>query len=145
MSAEVARFEAPSRVEQLFNRLFGKLLALGLGLPHNYQTRSAAVGVAGCTRRRSTCSSMAGGASSLRGAARRSGCETRGPAAACGSAAGAAGKKSWSAEILKAYLDRFKRTVQRYFPVAAGASVETFVPLAGRYPVFELTRATGAP
>ncbi len=37
MSAEVARFEAPSRVEQLFNRLFGKLLALGLGLPHNYQ------------------------------------------------------------------------------------------------------------
>ncbi len=59
--------------------------------------------------------------------------------------ADAAGKKSWSAEILKAYLDRFKRTVQRYFPVPAGASVETFVPLAGRYPVFELTRATGAP
>ena len=37
MSAEVARFEAPSRVERLFSRLFGKLLALGLGLPHNYQ------------------------------------------------------------------------------------------------------------
>ena len=32
MSAEAARFE-----ERLFSRLFGKLLALGLGLPHKYQ------------------------------------------------------------------------------------------------------------
>src|SRR5207247_4266786 len=37
MSAEAARFEAPSRVERLFSRLFGKLLALRLGFPHNYQ------------------------------------------------------------------------------------------------------------
>jgi hypothetical protein len=41
-------------------------------------------------------------------------------------------------EILKAYLDRFKFTVQRYFPVQAGSPVESFRPIAARYPVFEL-------
>ena len=43
-------------------------------------------------------------------------------------------------EILKAYLGRFRRTVQRYFPVAAGASRDAFVPISSRYPVFELIR-----
>jgi hypothetical protein len=42
-------------------------------------------------------------------------------------------------EILKAYLDRFKREVQRFFPVKAGSPPEAFAPLAGRYPAFELT------
>ena len=41
-------------------------------------------------------------------------------------------------EILKAYLDRFKLTVQRFFPVPAGSPPEAFAGLAGRYPVFEL-------
>jgi hypothetical protein len=41
-------------------------------------------------------------------------------------------------EILKAYLDSFTRTVQRYFPVPAGSPAESFRPLAARYPVFEL-------
>jgi deazaflavin-dependent oxidoreductase (nitroreductase family) len=43
------------------------------------------------------------------------------------------------AEILKAYLDRYKLTVQRYFPVPAGSPTEAFEPLAPRYPVFEIT------
>jgi hypothetical protein len=43
-------------------------------------------------------------------------------------------------EILKVYLDSFTRTVQRYFPVPAGSPVETFGPLAARYPVFELVK-----
>lgn len=42
--------------------------------------------------------------------------------------------------ILKAYLDRFRREVQRFFPVRAASPVEAFVPLASRYPVFELER-----
>ena len=29
-------FAAPSPVERLFNRVFGLLVGLGLGLPHNY-------------------------------------------------------------------------------------------------------------
>jgi deazaflavin-dependent oxidoreductase (nitroreductase family) len=41
--------------------------------------------------------------------------------------------------ILKTYLERFRREVQRFFPVRAGSPVETFVPLAECYPVFELT------
>lgn len=43
--------------------------------------------------------------------------------------------------ILKAYLDRFRREVQRFFPVPAGAPVEEFAPLADRYPAFELEAA----
>src|SRR5262245_1046701 len=41
-------------------------------------------------------------------------------------------------EILKAYLDRYKLTVQRYFPIPAGSPLESFQPLAARYPVFEV-------
>jgi deazaflavin-dependent oxidoreductase (nitroreductase family) len=41
-------------------------------------------------------------------------------------------------ELLRAYLDRFKLTVQRYFPVTAGSPVSAFVPIAERYPVFQL-------
>jgi deazaflavin-dependent oxidoreductase (nitroreductase family) len=41
--------------------------------------------------------------------------------------------------ILKAYLDSFKKEVQRYFPVAAGSPAESFRELVGSYPAFELT------
>lgn len=41
--------------------------------------------------------------------------------------------------VLKAYLDTFKREVQRYFPVAAGAPAEDFRNVADAYPAFELT------
>jgi hypothetical protein len=41
-------------------------------------------------------------------------------------------------QILKAYLDTFKREVQTYFPVAASSPVESFVALTSSYPAFEL-------
>jgi hypothetical protein len=41
-------------------------------------------------------------------------------------------------EILKAYLDQFRREVQSYFPVAAGSPVEAFQVLVQSYPAFEL-------
>jgi deazaflavin-dependent oxidoreductase (nitroreductase family) len=41
-------------------------------------------------------------------------------------------------EILEEYLNRYKTTVQRYFPVAAGSTREAFLPLVTQYPVFEL-------
>jgi len=41
-------------------------------------------------------------------------------------------------ELLQAYLDRFRMTVQRYFPVPAGSPAEAFAGLAADYPVFEL-------
>jgi deazaflavin-dependent oxidoreductase (nitroreductase family) len=40
--------------------------------------------------------------------------------------------------ILKAYLDRFHREVQAFFPLPAGSPIEDFAPLAERYPAFEL-------
>ncbi len=40
--------------------------------------------------------------------------------------------------ILKAYLDRFKSQVQRYFTVQAGSPPEAFAAVAENYPVFEL-------
>jgi hypothetical protein len=42
--------------------------------------------------------------------------------------------------ILRAYLQRFKPTVQRYFPVHADAATHEFAGIAGRYPVFELVQ-----
>lgn len=40
--------------------------------------------------------------------------------------------------VLKAYLDRFKSEVQRYFPVQAGSMPEAFRDFAHAYPAFEL-------
>ncbi len=42
------------------------------------------------------------------------------------------------AAILRAYLDTFRRQVQRFFPVPAGSPEAAFVPLAARYPAFAL-------
>jgi len=42
--------------------------------------------------------------------------------------------------VLRAYLDSFRREVQRFFPVPAGSPVEAFVALAPRYPAFQLLR-----
>jgi len=42
--------------------------------------------------------------------------------------------------ILKAYLDAFRREVQRYFPIPAGSPVEDLAAIAGSYPAFELLR-----
>jgi hypothetical protein len=47
--------------------------------------------------------------------------------------------------ILKAYLDRFKPTVRRYFPVPVGSPPEAFRPLVDRYPAFELVRRGTSP
>jgi len=44
--------------------------------------------------------------------------------------------------ILKTYLDRYAREVQRFFPVPKGSPVAAFNDLAARYPVLEL-RALG--
>jgi hypothetical protein len=41
-------------------------------------------------------------------------------------------------EILRAYLDAFKREVQAYFPVTAGSPAEAFTGTADSYPALEL-------
>lgn len=46
--------------------------------------------------------------------------------------------------VLRAYLDQFRLTVQRYFPVRAGSPPEAFTGIVGRYPVFELLSSNDA-
>ena len=41
-------------------------------------------------------------------------------------------------QLLKSYLDQFRTTVQRYFPVPAGSAPEAFLVIASQYPAFEL-------
>jgi len=44
-------------------------------------------------------------------------------------------------DILKSYLDSYKMTVQRFFPMPSGSPREAFEPFVSRYPVFEVTRS----
>lgn len=43
--------------------------------------------------------------------------------------------------VVKAYLDSFRREVQRYFPIAAGSPPDAFAAVAANYPAFELLEA----
>lgn len=139
-------FEAPTAAERIFNRAFGLLIGLGLGLRHNYllQVRGRTTGrvysmpvnvlewndkrwlVAGRGRTQWVRNAEVAGEVLLRKGWRTQRCRMR------------LVPDSEKPEILSAYLDRFKLTVQRYFPVRAGSAPAAFGELVGRYPVFEL-------
>lgn len=146
MSLDTPHFRRPSLIERVFNRLFGLLVGLGLGLPHNYllEVRGRKTG-----RIYSTPINLL----ELRGrlflVAPRGYTQWVRNAQAAGEVALEKGTSRRSfrlqaipdedkPELLQTYLDRFKRTVQRYFPVPAGSAPEAFVDIATRYPVFEL-------
>ena len=139
-------FNQPNAIERLFNRLFGFLVGLGLGLSHNYLLQ---------VRGRKSGQLYSTPVNVLDRAGKRFLVAPRGytqwvrNAAASGTVSLKKGRRSEvfllrvvsdedKPEILKAYLDSFTRTVQRYFPVPAGSPAEAFRPLADRYPVFEL-------
>jgi deazaflavin-dependent oxidoreductase (nitroreductase family) len=144
-------FQAPSAIERMFNRTFGLLVGLGLGLRHNYLLRvpgrktgrvySTPVNVlelggrrwlvAGRGRTQWVRNTEVAGEITLRKGRSSRRFRVR-PVPA--------GEKP---EILSAYLDRFRLTVQRYFPVRAGSAPEAFAELAGRYPVFEVMDVAG--
>jgi deazaflavin-dependent oxidoreductase (nitroreductase family) len=139
-------FEAPTAGERLFNKTFGLLVGLGLGLRHNYllQVKGRKTGrvhstpvnvlelngkrwlVAGRGRTQWVRNAEAAGEVVLRKGWRAQRVRLRPVADAD------------KPPILGAYLDRFTLTVQRYFPVKAGASPSEFARVAARYPVFEL-------
>ncbi len=146
MTQELPAFRRPTAGERFFNRVFGLLVGLGLGLPHNYlvQVRGRKSGkiystpidllelngkrylVAPRGRTQWVRNAEAAGEVTLKkGRTRRHYRIQPIPEA---------GKP----ELLKAYLDRFKTTVQRYFPVPAGSPPQAFAEVAGNYPVFEL-------
>jgi deazaflavin-dependent oxidoreductase (nitroreductase family) len=141
-------FSQPNLVERILNRAFGFLLKLGIGLAHNYllEVRGRKTGKVYSTpvnvleyKGKKYLVAPRGYTQWVRNV------ETSGEASLVQRAERTKVRLRTVAdeekpEILKAYLDRFKLTVQRYFPVAAGSPAEAFQPLAVRYPVYEITR-----
>jgi deazaflavin-dependent oxidoreductase (nitroreductase family) len=146
MGNEVPGYRQATPFELFFNRLFGILVGLGLGMKHNYlvQVRGRKSGklystpidllelrgkrflVAPRGRTQWVRNAEAAGEVTLKKGSFRRTYQIR-PLAG-----------SDKPEILKAYLDSFKTTVQRYFPVPAGSPPEAFASVASDYPAFEL-------
>jgi len=139
-------FRQPTPVEKAFNRVFGFLVGLGFGLQHNYllQVRGRKSG-----KLYSTPVDLLelGGKRYL--VAPRGRTQWVRNAEAAGEIALKKGRYRQSFRLqpiadadklplLKVYLDNFKPTVQRYFPVPAGSDAAAFAPVATNYPVFEL-------
>jgi deazaflavin-dependent oxidoreductase (nitroreductase family) len=139
----------PTPIERVFNQAFGLMVRLGIGLSHNYLLQ---------VRGRKTGRIYSTPVDVLDLSGRRFLVSGRGQtqwvrnALAAGGVALAKGNRQLSftlraipddekAPILKAYLERFKLTVQRYFPIPATSPVADFEQIAERYPVFELLPA----
>jgi deazaflavin-dependent oxidoreductase (nitroreductase family) len=146
MSSTLPEFRSPTAVERAFNRVFGFLVGLGIGFSHNYllQVRGRKSG-----RLYSTPVDLL----ELEGkrflVAPRGRTQWVRNAEAAGEVTLKKGRTHLrfrlrpipdanKPEILKAYLDNFKREVQNYFPVPAGSPVQAFVELTPSYPAFEL-------
>jgi deazaflavin-dependent oxidoreductase (nitroreductase family) len=139
-------FRQPTAFERAFNRLFGFLVGLGFGLTHNYllQVRGRKSGklystpidlleidskrflIAPRGRTQWVRNAEAAGEVALKKGSFHRSFRLR------------AVPEAERPELLKAYLDRFKTTVQRYFPVPAGSNPQAFAAIAANYPVFEL-------
>jgi len=143
---ESKHFNQPTTFNRAINKLFGFLVGLGLGLPHNYllQVRGRKSG-----RVYSTPVDVLSRDDKRYLVAPRGYTQWVRNAIAVGTVSLKKGRRSEEfgirilsdeekPEILKSYLDRYKLTVQRYFPVPAGSPIEAFRPLTEQYPVFEL-------
>jgi deazaflavin-dependent oxidoreductase (nitroreductase family) len=139
-------FVEPSPFEKTFNKLFGFLVGLGFGLPHNYLVQ---------VKGRNSGKTYSTPIDLLEFKGKRFLVAPRGRTQWVRNAEAAGEvvlKKGFlrrhfrirpvddgdKPEILKAYLDRFRTTVQRYFPVKAESPVQEFARVAADYPVFEL-------
>ena len=149
---ESPHFLEPKPVEKLFNRVFGFLVGLGLGLEYNYllQVRG---------RKSGRVYSMPVNVLDVAGkrylVAPRGRTQWVRNAEAAGEIALKKGRYRQTfalrpipdadkPELLKLYLERFATAVQRYFPVPAGSELPAFLKLAPHYPVFELLRSAGS-
>jgi len=147
-------FREATPVEKLFNRAFGLLVGLGLGLPHNYllQVRGRKTGRIYSTPVNLLVVGGPGAAAKRYLVAPRGRTQWVRNAEAAEEITLRKGSTrqefrlrpisdSEKPELLKLYLERFTPTVQRYFPIPAGSPVEAFRDLAPNYPVFELVTA----
>lgn len=144
-----AEFRAPSPLERTFNRLYGFLVGLGLGFSYNYllQVRGRKSGKLYSTpidllelNNRRFLVAPRGRTQWVRNAE------------AAGEITLKKGRESRrfklrplqrpeKLQILSAYLDGFRREVQRYFPLPAGSPPEAFAKVEDHYPAFELIAA----
>ncbi len=146
MISNLPVFREPTTVEKIFNRTFGYLVGLGLGPSHIYLLE-----VRG--RKSGKLFSTPVDLLELQGTRYLVAPRGRTQWVRNAEAAGEITLKKGSARlkfrlrpipdadkppILKAYLDNFKREVQRYFPVPAGSPAEAFAEVASSYPAFEL-------
>ena len=139
-------FRAPTAGERVFNRAFGFLVGLGLGFSHSrlLQVRGRKSGklystpidlleldnkkflVAPRGRTQWVRNAEAAGEISLKKGRNIQQFRLR-PLSG-----------SEKLTVLKAYLDRFRREVQTYFPVPADSPIDMFESIADNYPAFEL-------
>jgi deazaflavin-dependent oxidoreductase (nitroreductase family) len=146
MSSPLPTFREPTAVEKIFNRSFGFLVGLGLGPSHIYllQVRGRKSG-----KLFSTPVDLLDRRGKRYLVAPRGRTQWVRNAEAAGEITLKKGRASQrfhlrpipeaeKPQILKAYLDTFKREVQRYFTIPAGSPPEAFVELASSYPAFEL-------
>jgi deazaflavin-dependent oxidoreductase (nitroreductase family) len=146
MSSTLPSFRAPSAGERVFNRIVGFVVGLGWGFSYNHllQVRGRKSGriystpidlleiagkrflVAPRGRTQWVRNAEAAGEIALKRGSQRQKFKLRSLS------------DQEKPEILRAYLDRFKREVQAYFPVPAGSPVEEFQKLVQSYPAFEL-------
>ncbi len=140
------QFSKPNAIDRVFNRAFGFLVKLGIGLKHNYllEVRGRKSGRVYSTPVNTLVLDGKKYLVAPRGytewvknaLASQQACLVRGGAREQVRLRMIADESK--PEILKAYLDRFKLSVQRFFPVPAGSPVEAFAPLAAGIPVFEI-------
>ncbi|HZC24588.1 MAG TPA: nitroreductase family deazaflavin-dependent oxidoreductase [Candidatus Binatia bacterium] len=146
MNQPLPSFREPTPVEKLFNRTFGFVVGLGLGPAyiHLLQVRGRKSGklystpvdllelggkrylVAPRGRTQWVRNAEAAGEVTLKRGTRRDRFRLR------------ALDDVEKLPILKAYLDNFRREVQRYFAVPAGSPPEAFAAIAESCPAFEL-------
>ena len=140
-------FRKPSAGEAIFNRVFGFLVGMGLGFSYNYllQVKGRKSGrlystpidlleldgkkylVAPRGRTQWVRNAEAAGEVVLKRGRYRQTFSLR------------AITDEQKPKFLKAYLDRFRREVQRYFPLPADSDEQAFAAIVRDYPVFELT------
>jgi deazaflavin-dependent oxidoreductase (nitroreductase family) len=146
MNSSLPTFREPTAIEKLFNRTLGFLVGVGLGPSHIHllEVRGRKSGklfstpvdllelqgrrylVAPRGRTQWVRNAEAAGEVTLKRGCTRNKFRL------------AAIPDADKPQILKAYLDTFKREVQTYFPVPAGSPAQAFVDLTSSYPAFEL-------
>jgi len=139
-------FRKPGTIERWFNRLFGAVVGAGIGPSYVYQlevtgrksgrTYSTPVSIVDRNGKRFLVAPR--GETQWVRNARASGRISlkRGPARKTFRLQELA--DSAKPQILKQYLDSYRRAVQRYFPIGAGSPADAFSSIASNYPVFEL-------